>query len=46
MKCLHVTKTGGFLERVSQYIQTPGDVRYDQSNDTAHAIARIYFSYC
>ena len=46
MKCFHVTKTGGFIDRLSQYIQSPRNVSYDQSNDTAHAIARIYFSYC
>ncbi|MHC1762204.1 MAG: hypothetical protein AB9917_22340 [Negativicutes bacterium] len=46
MKCFHVTNTGGFIDRLSQYIQSPGNVSYDQSNDTAHAIARIYFSYC
>ena len=45
MKCTHYLKVGGFLERVSEYIQAPQTVSYDQANDTAHAIARIYFSY-
>jgi hypothetical protein len=45
MKCSHVLKVGGFLDRVSQYIQAPQAVNYDQSDDTAHSITRIYFSY-
>ncbi len=45
MRCLHVLKVGGFLDRVSQYIQAPQTVSYAQSDDTAHAITRIYFSY-
>jgi len=46
MKCLHFSKVGGLLDRVSQYIQSPSEVNYDLSNGTAHAITRIYFSYC
>ena len=46
MKCLHFTKVGGLLDRVSQYIQAPGEVNHDLSNGTAHSITRIYFSYC
>lgn len=45
MKCRHYFKNGGLMERVSEYIQAPQTVSYDQANDTAHAIARIYFSY-
>ncbi len=46
MKCMHFTKIGGFLNRVSQYIHTPGNVSYGQFNDMARAITCIYFSYC
>ncbi len=45
MKCTHVLKVGGLMDRVSQYIQSPQSVTYGLDNDTAHAITRLYFSY-
>jgi len=45
MKCTHVLKVGGFMDRVSQYLLTPQTVNYSLTDDTARAIARIYFSY-
>ena len=45
MKCTHVLKVGGFMDRVSQYIQSPQLVTYGLDSDTAHAITRLYFSY-
>ncbi len=45
MRCTHVLKVGGFLDRVSQYIQSPQSVQHSLESDTAHAITRLYFSY-
>ena len=45
MKCRHYFKKGGLMERVSEYIQAPQLAVHALASDTAHSIARIYFSY-
>ena len=45
MRCLYGLKSGGILELVNQYILSPQLDNYGLVNDTAHSIARIYFSY-
>ena len=45
MRCLHILKTGGFMDRVCQYIYSPHLISQDLPNDTAHAITPLYYSY-
>ncbi len=45
MNCRHYFKRGGFMERVSEYIQAPQLAVHGLTSDTAQSIVRLYFSY-